>query len=114
MALWRQDLTVAVRRLRKSPGFVAAAVVSIALGIAANSTIFSMVSRFVLRPAPVGNPATMLALHTTQRGECCNHFTWPLFQDLREQAKSFSGVAAYFELVPASVGGKGDPERVWG
>jgi len=57
-----------LRRISKSPGFAAAAVVSIALGIAANSTVFSMVSRFVLRPAPVGDPATLLALHTTQRG----------------------------------------------
>ena len=50
----RQDLTYAVRRLLKAPGFALAAIVSIALGIGANSTIFSMVSRFVLRPAPVG------------------------------------------------------------
>ncbi len=114
MAALRQDLTFTFRRLAKSPGFVAASVLSIALGIAANSTIFSMVSRFVLRPAPVGDPASLLALHTMQRGECCNQFTWPLFNDVREQAKSFSGLAAYYELIPASVGGHGDPERVWG
>ncbi len=41
-------------------------------------------------------------------------FTWPLLSDLREQARSFSGIAAYHELVPASVGGRGEPERVWG
>src|SRR5450755_568093 len=114
MAGCGQDLSYALRRLSKSPGFAAAAVVSIGLGIAANSTIFSMVSRFVLRPAPAGDPATLMTLHTTQRGECCNHFTWPLFADLRDQAKSFSGVAAYCELIPASIGGSGDPERVWG
>jgi predicted permease len=114
MAAWRQDLTYAFRRLSKSPGFTAAVAVSIALGIGANSTIFSMVSRFVLRPAPLGDPATLMALHTTQRGECCNHFTWPLFSDLRAQATSFSGLAAYQELIPASIGGKGDPQRVWG
>jgi len=114
MAGWRQDLKYAFRRLLKSPGFAAAAVISIALGIGANSTIFSMVSRFVLRPPPVGNPGTLMALHTTQRGECCNHFTWPMFTDLREQSKSFSGLAAYYELIPASIGGNGDPERVWG
>jgi predicted permease len=113
MAAWRQDLTYAFRRLSKSPGFAAAAVVSIGLGIAANSTIFSMVSRFVLRPPPVGNPQALFALHTTHRGDV-NHFTWPLFADLRDQAKSFSGVAAYYELIPASISGKGDPERVWG
>ena len=114
MATWRQDLTYTFRRLSKAPGFIVAAVVSIGLGIAANTTIFSMVSRFVLRPAPVGDPGTLMALHTTQHGECCNHFTWPLFNDLREQAKSFSGLAAYYELIPASIGGTGDPERVWG
>lgn len=112
-ALW-QDLRYALRRLSKSPGLAAAAVVSIALGIGANSTIFSMVSRFILRPAPVGEPGTLMALHTTQGGECCNQFTWPLFADVQEQSRSFSGMAAYYELIPASVGGNGEPERVWG
>src|SRR5277367_76114 len=114
MSAWVQDVRHTFRRLSKSPGFVLAVVVSIGLGIAANSTIFSMVSKFVLSPAPVGNPSTLVALHTTERGECCNHFTWPLFSDLREQAKSFSGVTAYYDLLPASIGGKGEPERVWG
>ena len=92
-----------------------AVIVSIGLGIAANATIFSMVSRFVLRPAPVGNPAALLSLHTTHDGDqCCNHFSWPLYTDVRDHTKSFSGIAAYYELVPASIGGNGQPERVWG
>ena len=115
MASWRQDLTYAYRRISKSPGFAAAAVASIGLGIAANSTIFSMVSRFVLRPAPVGHASTLVTLHTTHDGEaCCNQFSWPVFNDLRSQSKSFSGVTAYYELLPASIGGRGKPERVWG
>jgi predicted permease len=115
MPALRQDLTFAFRRFSKSPGFVLAVVLSIGLGIAANSTIFSMVSRFVFRPAPVGDPATLLALHTTHDGdECCNNFSWPTYTDVRDQAKSFSGVAAYYELLPASIGGNGEPERVWG
>jgi predicted permease len=73
-----------------------------------------MVSRFVLRAPPIGNPSTLMALYTTHRGECCNAFSWPLFSDLREQARSFSGIASYYELAPASIGGKGEPERVWG
>ena len=77
MAAWRQDLTYAFRRLSKSPGFAAAAVVSIGLGIGANATIFSMVSRFLLRPAPVGDPGTLMTLHTTRRGECCNNSPGP-------------------------------------
>jgi hypothetical protein len=106
--------TYALRRLAKSPGFAAAAVVSIGLGIAANSTIFSMVSRFMLRPVPVGDPSTLMNLHTTHEGECCNAFSWPLFANLRPQTKAFSGVAGYYELLPASIGGQGEPERVWG
>jgi predicted permease len=115
MAALRQDFTYTLRRLSRTPGFVLAVVLSIGIGIATNATIFSIVSRFVLRPAPVGDPATLLALHTTHDGdECCNNFSMPTYIDVRDQAKSFSGVAAYYELLPASIGGKGDPERAWG
>src|ERR1700735_4536549 len=107
----RQDLAYTLRRLSRSPGFVFSVVLSIGLGIAANATIFSMVSRFVLRPAPVGDPTSLLNLHTLHDGDqCCNNFPEPLFKDVRDQAKSFSGVAAYNELVPASIGGSGEPE----
>src|ERR1035437_4111232 len=92
-----RDVRFGLRSLGRNPAFAFAALVTLALGIAANSTIFSMVSRFVLYSAPVGNPATLMALHTTHDGECCNHFTWQLFMDLREQAKSFSSIAAYYE-----------------
>jgi predicted permease len=115
MATLRQDFTYTLRRLSVAPGFVLAVVLSIGIGIATNATIFSIVSRFVLRPAPVGDPATLLSLHTTHDGDrCCNNFSWPTYTDVRDQAKSFSGVAAYYELLPASIGGKGEPERVWG
>jgi predicted permease len=115
MSIWQQDFSYTFRRLGRSPGFAAAVILSIGLGIAANATIFSMVSRFVLRPASVGDPATLLALHTTHEGgECCNNFPQPVFEDVRDKTKSFSGVSAYNELVPASVGGSGEPERVWG
>ena len=73
-----------------------------------------MVSRFVLTPPPVGDPGTLLSLKTTDKNECCNNFPWPIYTDLRDQAKSFSGLAAYDELLPASIGGKGEPERLWG
>ena len=110
-----RDLRYALRTLAKHPAVSTIAVLSIALGIGANATIFSMVSRFVLRPAPVGNPSTLLSLHVAQQGEqCCNAFPRPLYDDLRDQAQSFSGVAAFYELVPASVSGGSEPERVWG
>src|SRR4051812_2310937 len=114
MANLLQDLRYASRRGSQSPGFALAAVLSIGLGIAANSTIFSMVSRFLLRPPPVGEPASLVTLFSSTPEECCNEFSWPLMMDLREQARSFSGVAAYYPMLPASVGGGGEPERVWG
>lgn len=115
MDIVQQDLAYIFRRLSRAKGFAAAVIVSIALGIAANATIFSMVSRFVLRPAPVGDPSTLLTLHTLHDGDrCCNAFPMPVYEDVRDQAKSFSGVAAYYELVPASIGGHGEPLRSWG
>jgi hypothetical protein len=105
-----RDLAYSLRRLGKHPAVTGMAILSIGLGIGANATIFSMVSRFILRPAPVGDPSTLLAIQ--RRGESA--LSWPLFNDLREQANSFSVVAAYFPLVPSSISGRGEPERVWG
>ena len=110
-----QDLRYALRQLRKSPGFTLTVILTLALGIGANAIIFSMVSRFILRPAPMGDPTTLMSIHTTHdRDQCCNNFSFPVYADLRDQAKSFSGVAAYYELMPASIGGYGEPERMWG
>ena len=110
-----RDLTYGLRTLAKHRVATAIAILSIGLGIGANATIFSMVSRFVLRPAPVGDPSTLLTLKTLHDGDqCCNNFPLPVFKDVRDQAKSFSGIAAYDELIPASIGGSGEPERVWG
>lgn len=115
MANWQQDLAYVIRRLLKCPGLVLAVVVSISLGIGANATIFSMVGKFVLSAPPVGDPANLMSLHTTHDGaRCCNEFPWPVYIDVRDQAKSFSGLAAYYELLPASISGRGEPVRVWG
>ncbi len=115
MAGWGRDFRFVMRRLAGAPGIVAAVVLSIGIGIAANATIFAMVSRFVLRAAPVGDPATLVSVHLTHDGErCCNSLPYPVYVDLRDQTKSFSGVAAFDPLIPASINGKGDPERVWG
>jgi predicted permease len=115
MPALRQDLSYSFRRISRSPGFVFAVILSVGLGIAANATIFSMVSRFVFWPPPVADPSTLMGIHTTHDGDrCCNNFSWPIYTDLRDQARSFSGVAAYYELLPASIGGHGEPERVWG
>jgi len=109
-----RELRLALRTLTKAPSFTAIVVLTLALGIGANSTVFAMVSRFVLHTAPVSDPSTLLTLETTDHNECCNNFSWPLFTDVRDNAKSFSGVAGFYELLPASISGSGDPQRLWG
>jgi predicted permease len=109
-----RDLRHAARLLLRKPTFTLVATLTLALGIGANATIFAMVSRFVLHSAPVGDPATLLSLHTTEHNECCNSFSWPLFTDVCDTAHSFSGVTGFVELLPASISGNGDPQRLWG
>jgi len=115
LASTMRTASYALRTMRKAPLFACVTILTLGVGIGANTTIFSVVSRFVLRHPPVGDAARLMALHTTQGGgQCCNNFSWPLYSELREQAKSFSGVTAYYDLLPASIDGSGEPERVWG
>ena len=110
-----RDVRFSLRSLARNRMVTAVAILSIGLGIGANATIFSIVSRFVLRPAPVGDPGTLLSLQTLQDGDrCCNPFSWPLYMDVRKQATAFRDVAAYFDLIPASISGGSAAERVWG
>ncbi len=110
-----RDVHYSLRSLVRNRLVTAVAILSIGLGIGSNTTIFSIISRFVLRPAPVGDPGTLLSLHIMHDGDrCCNQFPWPVFSDVREQATEFSDLAAYDDLVPASISGGSEPERVWG
>ncbi|MBZ5593651.1 MAG: ABC transporter permease [Acidobacteriia bacterium] len=104
-----QDASYAWRSFRKSPGFTAAVVVSIALGIAANTTVFSIVNAVLLGALPVREPARLVNFNEG------NSLSYPDYIDYRDQAKAvFEGVCANFPLVPASLGGGGEPERIWG
>src|SRR5580704_7283698 len=109
-----RDLRFAARLLFHKPTFSLIATLTLALGIGANATIFAMVSRFVLHTAAVGHPTTLASVHTTEQNECCNSFSWPLFTDVRDNSQSFSGVTGFYELLPASISGNVDPERLWG
>ena len=92
-----RDVHYSLRSLVRNRLVTAVAILSIGLGVGSNTTIFSIVSRFVLRPAPVGDPGTLLSLHIMHDGDrCCNQFPWPVFSDVREQASAFSDVATYF------------------
>ncbi len=110
-----RDVHYSVRTLMRHRVVTAVAILSIGLGVGSNTTIFSIASRFLLRPAPVGDPARLMALHIQPKdGRCCNQFPFPVYTDIREQATVFSDAAAYYDLIPASIGGGAEPERVWG
>jgi predicted permease len=111
---WR-DMRHVLRRLERSPSVVLTVMVSLGLGIAANVFIFTAVDRLVLQSPPVGHPETLLDLHPMyDHGQRLGEVSPSTYDDLRKHAKSFSGVAAYNDLVPAAMGGPGDPVRLWG
>jgi predicted permease len=91
-----QDVRYGFRMLRKNLGFTSIAILTLGLGIGANTAIFSMVNSFLLRPLPVKNPEqiTVLAMQL-KKGELQTGFSYPEFEDLQKQSSSvFSGVIA--------------------
>jgi hypothetical protein len=93
----QQDLVYAVRALRKTPGFAATAIVTLALGIGANSAIFSLVNATLLRPLPFKNPDRLVMIYATdtRRGNRFDGATYPDFADWRNQNQMFESMAAY-------------------
>ncbi len=84
------DLRFALRSLRKTPGFAAIAVLTLALGIGVNATIFSMLSTAMFRPLPVANAARLMTA-----GRAGNpSISYPDYRDFRDQNHSFDGIAA--------------------
>ncbi len=104
-----QDLTFAVRTLRKNPGFTAAVVVSVALAIAANATVFGIVNGLLLGALPVREPSSLVSLNQGKT------FSYPDYIDYRDQTSQvFEGITAHFPFIPANLSGAGEPERIWG
>jgi macrolide transport system ATP-binding/permease protein len=96
-ALW-QDLRYAARVLLKSPGFTAVAVVTLALGIGANTAVFSLANALLLRPPEgVSRPEEIVMLGRTLAGSDFGTFSYPDYADCRDQSASFVNLAAYRE-----------------
>jgi predicted permease len=105
-----QDIRYTIRTLLRAPGFSFVVILSIALAFAANATVFSVANGLLWGVLPVRDPGRMVMF---SEGDS---FSWPDYLDYRDQTGDLfeGGIAAHFPLIPASIGGKGEPERVWG
>src|ERR1039458_9885569 len=105
-----QDFRYALRTLLRAPGFSLVVIISIALGFAANATVFTVANGLLWSVLHVKDPGQVVMFSEG------NSFSYPDYIDYSEQTRDIfdGGVAAHFPLIPASIGGKGDPERVWG
>jgi putative ABC transport system permease protein len=111
--LW-QDLRYGARVLRKSPGFTIVAVLTLALGIGANATIFSLANALLLRPLPVAEPGRVMSLYAVMPdGSRSGRFSWPDYVDFREQNDVFSGLTAQMQTI-FTLGGGEQSELIFG
>src|SRR5271156_5265816 len=108
-----QDLRYAVRQLRKSPGFTAVAVITLALGIGANTAVFSVMNAVLLRSLPVRDPQRLYYVQignhqdeppsATNTGNGNTSFSEPVFEALRQRKDVFADLIAYAPLSIAKV-----------
>src|SRR5262249_20552671 len=110
-----QDVRYGLRTLRKSPGFTAVAALSLALGVGANTAIFSPVKTVLLRPLPVETPERLVSLNNASEKD---HSVAPIlsylnYRDLRDRNNVLDGLIAY-RMAPISLSHDGINERAWG
>lgn len=112
----RQDLTFALRSLRKSPLFVVTAVLTLGLGIGANAAIFSVVNSVLLRPLPYPDPDRIVAIWERSHSGVDNNIAAPNFVDWRDQNSTFESMAmmpTYKFGGRSTVLGGDAPARLW-
>jgi MacB-like periplasmic core domain len=110
VASFAQDLCFALRVLRKSPGFTAIAVISLALGIGANSVAFSLMNALIMRPIDVPHAQY---LYTIERGKQNNPAqSYPDYRDLTDRTRSFDGIVAY-SITRAGLSTDGNATTAW-
>ena len=110
--LW-QDLRYGARNLAKQPGFTLIAALTLALGIGANTAIFSVLHAVVLRPLPFPEPAALVTVWEAGKGGGLGNMGYPTFADWRAQSRSFDALAALGDWSP-TLSGAGDPEALAG
>ncbi len=113
MTSFWQDIRYSLRMIAKAPGYAAIAILTLALGIGANTTIFSWINSALLNPVPgISNPSEVVSLTLGKPGQNFG-FTYPDLEAVRDGQQSFAGIAACW-FAQISLTGKSKPERVWG
>ncbi len=111
-----QDLRYALRQFRKAPAYAAIAVFTLALGIGANTAIFTLLDQALLRTLPVSHPEQLVRLRyvgsnsgsmSAFGGDDQDYFSYPMYRDLRDKNQVFSGMLANDELGSIGVQWKG-------
>jgi len=115
--LWK-DLRYALRMLRKSPGFTAVAVLTLALGIGANTAVFTVVDSLILNPLPVEKISTLAALNTTQAKKTAQSgdlqaISYANLKDIRERTHAFRSLAGHSYPMAVTMTDKQQPHRVF-
>jgi len=109
-----QDLRYGLRMLARSPGFTAVAVLTLALGIGASTTIFTWFKASVLNPIPGARESRqVVSIYTMKQDSCCFGDPYPLYEFLRDHSSVFSGLIGH-ELISLNVSQGGRPEAVTG
>jgi putative ABC transport system permease protein len=108
-----QDIRYALRTLRQSPGFTLVAILTLALGIGANTTIFSVINAVLLRPLPYSHPDQLVLLAEHWPAFPILSVSYQNYKDFRDQSSSYEAVAA-IQPISYTLTGSNEPERVDG
>src|SRR5919202_6332315 len=111
--LW-QDVRYGARAMRANPGFTLVAVVALALGVGANTAIFSVVNAVLLRPLPYRAPEKLVWIWETSPLNDIKQevASYPNFNDWRQQSRTFEGMGGFANTSQILTGGDGEPERL--
>jgi predicted permease len=114
MRTFLQDLRYSVRQMRKSPGFATVAVLTLALGIGANTAIFSVVNGVLLNPLPYPQPERLVVLFHSKPNFANGSISYPNFLDWQRENQVFDRMVAYRESGSFALTGTAEPEAVTG
>ena len=109
-----KDVRYGVRMLMKNPGVTLVAIVTLALGIGANTAIFSGVSAFLMKPLSVPNPSNLIRpMEIAEDRGVTDDFSYPDFADYRDQSTSYTGLSVE-DLIQAAINAENQNDVIWG